>query len=224
LTRILSLPYVGADATELLDRLDGGERGVVIESARGGPSREPERRRLRTPPTVNADGRGGTVSVVPVRTGEPSDAAFIVEMARLASVIENRPLPPADDPALVRGLPPAPDTAVLALDAVGRPVGAAWWHFRDPPLVVTPGGEQVPEIVVAVLPHDRGRGVGRCLLDALAARAAGHGYDRLALNVHIRNPAARLYSRIGFEVAGEGRGPLGVAMVLQLPVGRTRPG
>jgi hypothetical protein len=38
----------------------------------------------------------------------------------------------------------------------------------------------------------------------------------LALNVHIRNPAARLYSRAGFVVAGKGRGPLGVAMVREL--------
>jgi GNAT superfamily N-acetyltransferase len=98
---------------------------------------------------------GGTVIVVPVRAGEPSDAAFIVEM--------------------------------------------------------------VPELVVAVAPENRGRGVGRSLLEALIARAAEHGYDRLALNVHIRNPAARLYSRIGFVVAGKGRGPLGVAMVLPVP-------
>lgn len=152
-----------------------------------------------------------------VRTGEPSDAAFIVEMARLASVIEDHPLPPADDPGLVRMLPPAPDTAVLALDDDGRPVGSAWWHVPDPPLVVTPDGAPVPEIVVAVSPDERGRGVGRCLLDALAARAAEHGYDRLALNVHVRNPAARLYRRAGFVVAGKGRGPLGIAMVRQLP-------
>ena len=69
-------------------------------------------------------------------------------MARLASVIEDRPLPPADDPGLVRGLPPSPDTAVLALDHDGHPVGAAWWHFRDCPLVVTPDGAQVPEMVL----------------------------------------------------------------------------
>ena len=157
---------------------------------------------------------------MPVRAGEPSDAAFIVEMARLASAMEDRPLPPADDPGLVRGLPLSPDTAVVALGHDGHPVGAAWWHLRDCPLVVAPDGAQVPELVVAVMPSDRGRGVGRCLLDALTARAAEHGYDRLALNVHIGNPAARLYSRAGFVVAGKGRGPLGVAMVLQLPVSR----
>jgi GNAT superfamily N-acetyltransferase len=162
------------------------------------------------------------VSAVPfvdvrIRAGETSDAAFIVEMARLASAVEDRPLPPAGDPGLVQGLPRSPDTAVLALDPDGHPVGAAWWHFREPPLVMTPDGAQVPELVVAVTPSDRGCGIGRCLLDALAARAAEHGYDRLALNVHIRNPAARLYSRAGFVVAGKGRGPLGVAMILQLP-------
>jgi GNAT superfamily N-acetyltransferase len=154
---------------------------------------------------------------VRVRAGEPSDAAFIVQMARLASAIEDRPLPPADDPQLAQGLPPSPDTAVLALDHDGHPVGAAWWHLRDRPLVVMPDGAPVPELVVAVTPGSRGRGVGRCLLDALTVRAAEHGYDRLSLNVHIRNPAVRLYSRAGFVVAGKGRGPLGVAMVLQLP-------
>jgi GNAT superfamily N-acetyltransferase len=153
---------------------------------------------------------------VPVRAGEPSDAAFIVEMARLASVLEGDPLPTVDDPAVLRGLPPSPDTAVVALDDDGRPVGAAWWHVRECSLVVTPDGVPVPEIVVAVAPVARGCGVGRRLLDGLAARAAAFGYDRLALNVHIRNPAARLYSRAGFVVAGKGRGPLGVAMVRQL--------
>ena len=88
-------------------------------------------------------------------------------------------------------------------------------------MVVTPDGEPVPELVIAVMPADRGHGVGRCLLDDLTARAAEHGYDRLSLNVHIGNPAARLYSRAGFVVAGKGRGPLGVAMVLQLPIPRS---
>ena len=44
-------------------------------------------------------------------------------------------------------LPLSPDTAVLALDHDGRPV-------------VTPDGAPVPELVVAVTPYDRGRGVG----------------------------------------------------------------
>jgi hypothetical protein len=38
----------------------------------------------------------------------------------------------------------------------------------------------------------------------------------LALNVHRRSPAQRLYRRKGFRVAGQGRGDLGVAMVADL--------
>jgi len=153
---------------------------------------------------------------VPIRAGEPSDAAFIVAMARLASVIEDDPPPPVDDPALLLGLPPSSRTAVVALADDGRRIAAAWWHVRECSLVVTPDGAPVPELVVAVAPEARGGGVGRRLIDAPAVRAADAGYDRLALNVHIRNPAARLYSRAGFVVAGKGRGPLGVAMVREL--------
>lgn len=153
---------------------------------------------------------------VSIRAGEPSDAAFVVEMARLASTLEDRPLPPVDDPGLAEGLPPSPDTSVVALGHDGRPVGAAWWHVGKPPLVTTPDGDPVPELVIAVTADARDHGVGRRLLDALATRAVEHGHDRLALNVHIRNPAARLYSRTGFVVAGRGRGPLGVAMVRDL--------
>jgi GNAT superfamily N-acetyltransferase len=143
---------------------------------------------------------------VRVRAGEPSDASFITTMAQLASVIEDDPLPAVDDPALLLGLPPAPDTAVVALDREGHRIGAAWWHIRERSLVVTPDGAPVPEIVVAVVPAARGRGVGRRLLDALATRAAESGHDRLALNVHIRNPAVHLYSRAGFVVAGRAGG------------------
>ena len=46
-------------------------------------------------------------------------------------------------PSLVQGLPPSPDTSVLALGHDGQPVGAAWWHFRKPPLVMTPDGAPV---------------------------------------------------------------------------------
>ena len=154
-----------------------------------------------------------------LRTGSPADAPFLVEMARLAAVIEDHALPAADDPELLRALPAAPDESVVALDPAGRRVGAAWWHVHEPPLLVVPGGGPVPELVVAVLPGERGRGVGRALLDALAARALRCGHDRIALNVHIRNPAARLYSRAGFVVAGKGRGPFGVAMVRELVTG-----
>jgi GNAT superfamily N-acetyltransferase len=108
-------------------------------------------------------------------------------------------------------LPPTLDPVLVATTAAGAPVGAAWWHFHDPPLL----DPSVPEMGLAVLAAERGHGVGAALIDALAAKAAG-SYDRIVLNVHVRNPAIRLYSRTGFEVVGKGRGPLGVAMVREL--------
>ena len=62
---------------------------------------------------------------VQVRVGEASDAAFVVEMARLASVIEDDPLPAVDDTVLQQGLPPSPETSVVAVDDDGD--GGAGW-------------------------------------------------------------------------------------------------
>ncbi len=134
----------------------------------------------------------------------------MIEMARLACALEDRPLPSAHVPEVI-ALLPGPDAVVLATDDDGRPVGAAWWHFHEPPLLRDAGGEPLPELVMAVVEAQRGRGIGAALVEALADRAAER-FSALTLNVHIRNPAARLYTRTGFIVAGAGRGPFGVAM------------
>jgi GNAT superfamily N-acetyltransferase len=139
----------------------------------------------------------------------------VVEMARLACTIEDRPLPPADSAEVVSMLPSADDYAVVAQDGEGRLLGAAWWCLRDPPLVADAEGTAIPEMAMAVVKDARGRGVGSILIEALAQKAADR-FDALSLNVHIRNPAARLYTRTGFRVAGAGRGRFGVAMVRRL--------
>ncbi len=134
----------------------------------------------------------------------------MIEMARLACALEDRPPPSADAPEVIAVLP-GPDAAVLAADDDGRPVGAAWWHVHEPPLLRDSGGDPLPELVMAVVEAARGNGIGAALVEALAEQAAER-FGALTLNVHIRSPAARLYSRTGFCVAGAGRGPLGVAM------------
>jgi GNAT superfamily N-acetyltransferase len=140
------------------------------------------------------------------------DRSFLVEMARLASVIEDRPLPEPTAPEVAAMLPGLGDCATIAVDPAGRAIGAAWWSFREPPLCTDRGGNPVPEMTLAVAEEWHGRGVGTSLIEELASLAAQH-FGSIALNVHIRNPAARLYSRAGFQVAGKGRGPLGVAML-----------
>lgn len=136
-------------------------------------------------------------------------------MARLACTLEDRPVPSADSPTVVALLPDEPGSAFIAEDDHGRPLGAAWLHFHDPPLLRDASGESLPELVMAVVEEQRRRGIGAALVEALAGEAARR-FSALSLNVHIRSPAARLYARTGFTVAGAGRGPLGVAMSRRL--------
>ncbi len=148
-----------------------------------------------------------------VRRAERRDRDLIVEMARLACGFEDRPLPHADDPA-VRALVPGPtDVAVVATEEGGEGLGAAWWHFHEPPLVIDDRGQAVPEIAMAVRENVRAIGIGGSLLEQLAVEGARKGFDALSLNVHLRSPATRLYMRSGFRVAGKGRGWYGVAIV-----------
>jgi ribosomal-protein-alanine N-acetyltransferase len=56
---------------------------------------------------------------------------------------------------------------------------------------------------LAVRPQDRGRGLGRALLDRVAATARAWGCAKITLEVSAANePALRLYSRAGFQVVG----------------------
>ncbi len=150
-----------------------------------------------------------------LRPAEPQDMAFVVEMARLACTLEDRPLPRPGAADVVALLPGPDAAAVIATDDDGRPVGAAWWHLHDPPLLRDAGGKALPELVMAVSEGDRGKGIGAALVDAVADEAA-QSFSALTLNVHLRNRAARLYIRTGFRVAGAGRGWFGVAMSRQL--------
>jgi GNAT superfamily N-acetyltransferase len=150
-----------------------------------------------------------------VRQAEDHDREFLVEMARLACGLDDRPLPSPEDPSVLVLLPRPTDLAVVAIDDREHCVGAAWLHSHTPPLVVDERGQPIPEITMAVREDVRGRGIGGRLLEELASEATKR-FSALALNVHLRNPAVRLYIRCGFKVAGKGRGWYGVAMVRPL--------
>jgi len=98
---------------------------------------------------------------------------------------------------------------------VGSALGAPGGTSTSRRWFATNVGEVLPEVTMAVAEDARGCGIGGRLLDELAAEAAGR-FSALSLNVHMRNPAARLYMRNGFRVAGKGRGWYGVAMVRSL--------
>ena len=95
------------------------------------------------------------------------------------------------------------DAGVIALDASGQRLGAAWYRLFP---ADAPGygfvASDVPEISIGVAARARRRGVGGALLDALVAMARAQGHRALSLSVDRRNPAQRLYARYGFRDAG----------------------
>ena len=114
-----------------------------------------------------------------------------------------------DNDALLRYVEEWPrddDAGVMAEDD-DRVVGAAWFRrfARD-----RPGfgfiDELTPEVSVAVTPGSRGRGVGSQLLATLIEIGRERGFERLSLSVDSRNPAVRLYRRLGFVVAVDENG------------------
>ena len=109
----------------------------------------------------------------------------------------------------VRGSTGGDSLQLLALRA-GGPVGTA----------VTFLGEDDVWWVAAVYlqPAERGRGLLRRLVDALAAHAHGAGGRLLRLEVHEDNPRARAaYARLGFvETGGRRPYPLGDGDELEL--------
>lgn len=67
------------------------------------------------------------------------------------------------------------------------------------------GFEEEELLLLAVTPADRGRGLGRTLLEGLRTDAASRGAHRLLLEMRRGNPAESLYTNFGFYSIGERR-------------------
>lgn len=96
-------------------------------------------------------------------------------------------------------------------------------HLRTigQPAITEPEGQpgELYLDTLAVSPGWRGRGVGGALLEAAVLRAQTLGLTRLGLLSEAHNPATRLYTRHGFEAAGERTvsGIRFIHLILELP-------
>ena len=73
----------------------------------------------------------------------------------------------------------------------GEPAGRLYVHR---------GGSEIRIVDIALLPEQRGNGVGTRLLDELLAEGDA---DAKSVTIHVErmNPALRLYARLGFALA-----------------------
>ena len=91
------------------------------------------------------------------------------------------------------------DLGVIA-EQNGQIVGVAWTriipnfgHISD----------EVPELVISILPEFRGYGIGTKLMKKLFILLRENGYKRTSLSVQKDNPATRFYKNLGYEIIDE---------------------
>jgi GNAT superfamily N-acetyltransferase len=87
----------------------------------------------------------------------------------------------------------------LVAEEGGAPLGLAWYRFfTEDEHGEGYVDEETPEVAVAVVDGQRGRGIGSALMLAIHERAREQGVERIALSVDPDNPAKRLYVRLGY--------------------------
>lgn len=145
-----------------------------------------------------------------------TDVTFLREMLYEAASPLRRDRPPPEEllarksaAAFIDGWGRPGDHGIIA-DAEFEPVGAAWFRvFPDgDPEGGFIGGE-TPELLIALAPKHRGKGVGGLLLSALMDKAREEDKKSMGLNVPRANlPAVSLFRRHGFVVVREHQGVL----------------
>ncbi len=92
----------------------------------------------------------------------------------------------------------------LAARTGSEGVGAAWFRlYRGDEKGFGYVDDRTPELSMAVRSEFMGLGIGSSLLQRLVVAARERGFERLSLSVDVRNPARRLYERLGFQALGE---------------------
>lgn len=128
-----------------------------------------------------------------VPTGQPAPSRDIIQQPELARYVEGWGKPD--------------DRGFLALNArTNQPIGAIWLRLLT---IEAPGygyiDDNSPELAMAVLPGDRGQGVGTQLLACLIDSRPN---ESLCLSVTENNPVVRLYGRFGFTIVGHANGSM----------------
>ncbi|WP_307796617.1 GNAT family N-acetyltransferase [Actinomadura barringtoniae] len=134
-----------------------------------------------------------------IRVARAADGTALAELdhREWSTLHAITPRPPADRPFFDRGHPPE---HYLVSEREGRVTG----YVRVVQDIPFPSGDHVRQIQGLVVDSsERGRGVGRALVDAACVEAVRQGARRITLRVLGWNAGARrLYEAAGFAVEG----------------------
>ncbi len=103
--------------------------------------------------------------------------------------------------AAYEGFGTLPDDRALVAEVGGKVVGACWVRTTDEYGHID---DHTPSFSIALLKSQRGHGIGGAMMRRMLDELRDAGYDRASLSVQKRNPALRLYERLGFRVIGDG--------------------
>ncbi|MBR3226557.1 MAG: GNAT family N-acetyltransferase [Atopobiaceae bacterium] len=92
------------------------------------------------------------------------------------------------------------DRAVVA-EVSGEVVGACWVRTTDEYGHID---DKTPSFSISLYKPYRGQGIGTAMMRAMLAKLREAGYARASLSVQKKNPALRLYERMGFRIVGDG--------------------
>jgi GNAT superfamily N-acetyltransferase len=146
-----------------------------------------------------------------IRPARKEDEPFLWQMLYYAAHMDEEqgvtPESAKTDPSLayyVEDWADSPgDLGFVASSAEGSLIGAAWIRVMPRTSLLyrhVPSG--TPELAIAVEPASIGAGVGTALLGRLLEEACGV-HRSIALSVRTKNPAKRLYCRMGFETVAQ---------------------
>ena len=100
------------------------------------------------------------------------------------------------------------DIAMVALnDKTKKIIGIAWvrlYKKNNPSFGFV--DENTPDLAIAVEAEHRGKGIGTQLLKNLIQIIKENNFTAISLSVDRRNPALRLYKRLGFEIIKHEKG------------------
>ncbi|MGH9518217.1 MAG: GNAT family N-acetyltransferase [Terriglobales bacterium] len=140
-----------------------------------------------------------------IRPAGPSDVPQILAFVRALAAYEREPdaVTATGQDLLKHGFGPHPYFSCLIAETGGQPAGFALYFFNYSTWLGRPG-LYLEDIFV--LPEFRGRGIGKALLQRVAAAALEHGCQRLQWEVLDWNtPAIDFYRAMGAEFLDEWR-------------------